>query len=130
MIHSGDQCVAAGRQAGRKKDALRVRGEMVSVDHTEHLINQHPNVAESAITPYRPPEKEASKEDEIVAHIVPKKGETLTPEGFMKWSEENLARFMRPRYVVFRDSLPKTATERIQHFVLKDEGIKGATKLF
>jgi len=46
--------------AGRKKDALRVRGEMVSVDHTEHLINQHPRVAESAITAYRPPEKQAS----------------------------------------------------------------------
>ena len=116
--------------AGRKKDALRVRGEMVSIDHTEHLINQHPKVAESAITAYRPPEKEASKEDEIVAHIVVKRGETLTPEGFHQWSEQNLARFMRPRYVVFRDSLPKTATERIQHFILKDEGIKGTTKLF
>ena len=29
-----------------------------------------------------------------------------------------------------RDSLPKSATERIQHFALKDEGIKGANKLF
>ncbi len=116
--------------AGRKKDALRVRGEMVSVDHTEHLINQHPKIMESAITAYRPPEKEATKEDEIVAHIVVKEGETLTPEEFMSWSEKNLAKFMRPRYVVFRKSLPKTATQRIQHFILKEDGIKGATKLF
>jgi crotonobetaine/carnitine-CoA ligase len=116
--------------AGRKKDALRVRGEMVSIDHTEHLINQHPKIAESAITPYRPPEKEVQKEDEIVAHIVPKKGEILTPEEFHMWSEQNLARFMRPRYIIIRDSLPKTATERIQHFKLKGEGIKEATKLF
>ena len=116
--------------AGRKKDALRVRGEMVSVDHAEHLINQHPKIAESAITPYRPPEKEAMKEDEIVARIVVKSGETLTPEEFKEWSDQNLAKFMRPRYVVFKNSLPKTATERIQHFKLKEEGIKGATKLF
>ncbi len=116
--------------AGRKKNALRVRGEMVSVDHTEHLINQHPKTAESAVTAYRPPEKEASKEDEIVVHIVVKGGETLTPQEFHEWSEKNLAKFMRPKYVVFRDSLPKSATERIQHFALKDEGIKGANRLF
>ncbi len=116
--------------AGRRKDALRVRGEMVSIDYTEHLINQHPKVAESAVTAYRSPEKEASKEDEIVVHIVVKKGDMLTPEEFHEWSEKNLAKFMRPRHVVFRDSLPKTATERIQHFILKEEGIKGATKLF
>ncbi len=116
--------------AGRKKDALRVRGEMVSIDQTEHLINQHPKVAESAITPYRPAEKEATKEDEIVAHIVLKGGEMLPAEEFHLWSEKNLPKFMRPRYVVFRESFPKTATERIQHFKLKDEGIKGATKVF
>ena len=116
--------------AGRKKDALRVRGEMVSVDHTEHLINQHPKIAESAITPYRPPEKESMKEDEIVAHIVLKKGQMMTPEDFKEWSDQNLAKFMRPRYIIFRDSLPKTATERIQHFKLTEEGLKETTKLF
>lgn len=115
---------------GRKKDALRVRGEMVSVDHTEYLINQHPKIAESAIVGYRPAEKEALKEDEIVAHIVVKQGEQLSVREFHEWSEENLARFMRPKYVIFRDSMPKTVTERIQHFVLKEEGTKGTTKLF
>jgi crotonobetaine/carnitine-CoA ligase len=115
---------------GRKKDALRVRGEMVSVEHTEHLINQHPKIAESAITPYRPPEKEATKEDEIVAHVVLVKGAKLSALDFHAWSEKNLPRFMRPRYLVFRSSLPKTATERIQRFILKNEGITGATKLF
>jgi crotonobetaine/carnitine-CoA ligase len=115
---------------GRKKNALRVRGEMVSVEHTEHLVNQHPKIAESAVTGYRPPEKEASREDEIVVHIVARKGETLTATEFHGWSEKNLAKFMRPRYLVFRESLPKSATERIQHFILKDEGIKGANRLF
>jgi acyl-coenzyme A synthetase/AMP-(fatty) acid ligase len=58
------------------------------------------------------------------------KGETLSVQDFYAWSEKNLPPFMTPRYLVFRSSLPKTATERIQHFILKDEGIKGATKLF
>lgn len=116
--------------SGRKKDALRVRGEMVSVEHIELLINGHSGIAESAIVGYRPPEKEKLKEDEIVAHLVLKPDETMSAEKFNVWSEKNLARFMRPKYVVFRESLPKTATNRIQRFKVREEGILGATKLF
>ncbi len=115
---------------GRKKDALRVRGEMVSVEHIEHLISAHPKVAESAIVGYVPPEKAALKEEEIVAHLVLKKGENLTPEEFHLWSEMNLARFMRPRYLVFREKFPKTATERVQRFKIREEGIDKAARLF
>lgn len=115
---------------GRKKDALRVRGEMVSVEHIEHLINRHPAVAESAIVGYRPAEKEALREDEIVAHLVLQPGATLTPGAFQDWARENLARFMMPRYLVFRDALPKTATERAQRFKLRDEGLGNAIRLF
>jgi crotonobetaine/carnitine-CoA ligase len=116
--------------AGRKKDALRVRGEMVSVEHIEHLIHANPKIAESAIVGYRPPEKEALKEDEIVAHLVLQKEAEITPEEFSEWAEENLARFMTPRYLVFREALPKTATERVQRYKLREEGIEKAIKLF
>jgi crotonobetaine/carnitine-CoA ligase len=116
--------------SGRKKDALRVRGEMVSVEHIEHLINAHEKIAESAIVGYVPPEKEALKEEEIVVHIVLKAGEDMTPEEFNEWAQKNLARFMRPRYVLFRKSLPKTATERIQRFKVREEGLEGTTRLF
>jgi crotonobetaine/carnitine-CoA ligase len=115
---------------GRKKDALRVRGEMVSVEHIEHLISGHPKVAESAIVGHVPPEKAALKEEEIVAHLVLKKGERMTADEFHSWSEKNLARFMRPRYIVFREAFPKTATERVQRFKLREEGVGGAIRLF
>lgn len=115
---------------GRKKDALRVRGEMVSVEYIEHLINTHPRIAESAVVAYRPPEKEALKEDEIVAHLVLQKGAHLTAEEFRSWAQANLPRFMSPRYLVFRDSLPKTATERVQRYKLRESGIEHAVKLF
>lgn len=116
--------------AGRKKDALRVRGEMVSVEHIEHLITGNPKVAECAIIGYRPPEKEALKEDEIVVHLVLQEGEQMTPEDFLGWTEKNLARFMRPRYVRFSESLPKTATARVQRYKLREQGIADTIKLF
>ena len=34
-----------------------------------------------------------------------------------------MARFMVPRYVEFRDALPKTGTHRTQKGVLKREGV-------
>lgn len=115
---------------GRKKDALRVRGEMVSVEHIEHLLNGHPKIAENAIVGYIAREKAELMEEEIVAHLVVRKGETLSPAEFHAWSEKNLARFMRPRYIVIREKLPKTATERIQRFKVREEGISGAVKLY
>lgn len=78
----------------------------------------------------RPAEKEALREDEIVAHLVLQPGATLTPGAFQDWARENLARFMMPRYLVFRDALPKTATERAQRFKLRDEGLGNAIRLF
>jgi len=103
---------------------------MVSVEHIEHLINEHARIAESAIVAYRPPEKEELKEDEIVAHIVLKKGGQLSAPDFYERSEKDLARFMRPRYVVLVDSFPKTPTERIQRFRLREEGLKRVVKLY
>jgi crotonobetaine/carnitine-CoA ligase len=100
------------------------------VEHIEHLINAHSKIAESAVIGYVPPEKEALKEEEIVAHLVLKPGVAMTPEEFNTWSQQNLARFMRPKFVVFRPSLPKTATERIQRFKVRAEGIAGAQQLF
>jgi carnitine-CoA ligase len=116
--------------AGRKKDALRVRGEMVSVEHIEHLINAHEKIAESAIVGYRPLEKEALKEDEIIAHIVLQPGMEMDSNEFNQWSQQNLARFMRPKYLVFQKELPKTATARVQRFKLRERRIEDATQLF
>jgi crotonobetaine/carnitine-CoA ligase len=116
--------------AGRKKDALRVRGEMVSVEHMEYLISQNPKVAECAVVGFRPPEKEALKEDEVVAHLVLQPGQKLAPEEFLAWCEKNLAKFMRPKFIVFHDEFPKTATARVQKYKLREDGLKGAIKLF
>jgi len=115
---------------GRLKDALRVRGEMLSVEHVENLINKNPKIAECAIVRYRPSDKIDLKEDEVVAHVVLKDQEKMTDREFAKWAEQNLARFMRPRYLVFRDFLPKTVTDRVQRYKLRDKGLKDAQKLF
>ena len=58
-----------------------------------------------------------------MAAVVLKEGEALAPGDLIRHCEERMARFMVPRYIEFRDALPKTGTHRIQKSVLKREGV-------
>ncbi|WP_456469533.1 AMP-binding protein [Archaeoglobus sp.] len=103
----------------RIKDAIRRRGENISSWELEKAILRHPKIAEVAAIPV-PSEL---GEDEIKVCIVLKPKETMTPEEFMQWCEENLPYFWIPRYVEFKDSLPKTPTQRVEKYKLRAEGI-------
>jgi carnitine-CoA ligase len=103
----------------RKKDALRRRGENISSFEVEEVINSHPKVLESAVLAV-PSEL---GEDEVKAAVVLKEGETMAPEELIGWCEERMAYFAVPRYLQFRDALPKTATLRVEKYKLREEGI-------
>jgi crotonobetaine/carnitine-CoA ligase len=47
-------------------------------------------------------------------------------EEVIEWCENRMAYFMVPRYVQFIEAFPKTATERIEKYKLKEEGIGDA----
>jgi crotonobetaine/carnitine-CoA ligase len=48
---------------------------------------------------------------------------TIDPIEIIEWCEERMAYFMVPRYIEFRTMLPKTATERVEKYKLKQEGV-------
>ena len=103
----------------RKTDSLRRRGENISSWEVEREIDRHPAVLESAV--FGVPSDLG--EDEVMATVVLKEGETLAPEDLIRHCEQRMAGFMVPRYLEFRDALPKTGTQRIQKSVLKQEGV-------
>jgi len=104
----------------RKKDAIRRRGENISAYEVEKVINSHPKVAESAAIAV--PSAEFN-EDEVKIVVVLKEGENLLPEELIAFCEERMAYFMIPRYVEFEENLPKTPTEKVEKYKLKEEGI-------
>ncbi len=55
-------------------------------------------------------------------HRLLRPGQEATPEEILDWCQERMGYFMVPRYVEFRDALPKTATERVQKLELRAEG--------
>ncbi|HSV83139.1 MAG TPA: ATP-dependent acyl-CoA ligase [Ramlibacter sp.] len=103
----------------RKKQALRRRGENISSFEVEAVINAHPAVLESCVVGV-PSEL---GEEEVKAVVVLKAGCALEAEALVRWCEPRMAYFAIPRYLAFRAALPKTPTERVEKYRLKEEGI-------
>lgn len=106
----------------RLKDCIRRRGENISSYEIERVLDSHPAVAESAAIGV-PSEL---GEEEVLVVVVPKEGDVPDPAELIAFCSDRMAGFMVPRYVRFRDELPKTATERVQKFQLREEGFAGA----
>jgi crotonobetaine/carnitine-CoA ligase len=103
----------------RKKDAIRRRGENISSFEVEKVINTYPKVLESAV--FAVPSELG--EDEVKANVVLKPGEDLPPEDLIQHCNERMAYFAVPRYLEFVEELPKTPTNRIEKYRLRELGI-------
>ncbi|MGX6446547.1 AMP-binding protein [Patulibacter sp. S7RM1-6] len=106
----------------RLKDVIRRRGENISSYEVERVVNTHPDVAESAAVGVP---SELGEEDVMIV-VVPRPGGEVDPAALRAHCAEQLAAFMVPRYVLVRDALPKTATQRVQKFELRKAGRAGA----
>ncbi|QIB66065.1 AMP-binding protein [Kineobactrum salinum] len=107
----------------RKKDALRRRGENISSFEVERGVNSHPAVLESAAVAVR----SELGEDEVMICVALRPGSSLTAEALVAHCEQEMAYFMVPRYVRFMQKLPKTPTERVQKYLLREAGVTADT---
>ena len=103
----------------RKTDSLRRRGENISSWEVEREINAHTAVLESAV--FGVPSELG--EDDVMAVVVLQRGASFSAPELIAHCEKRMAAFMVPRYLEFRDELPKTGTHRVQKSVLKREAV-------
>jgi carnitine-CoA ligase len=103
----------------RIKDSIRRRGENISSYMVEKAITDHPKVLECAAVGV----PDELSEEEVMVYIRLKPGEKLIPEELISWCQENMSSFMIPRYVQFVDEFPKTPTQRIQKYKLREQGV-------
>ncbi len=108
---------------GRKTDSMRCGGENVSAMDVETAIDQHDQVLESAAIGVP---SEMGEED-IMAIVVLKNGESLSPEALHSYLQDKLPKFAVPRYIRFVPALPKTGTHRVIKHLLKKDGITADT---
>jgi len=126
-FHTGDilQRDADGfyRFIDRKKDAIRRRGENISSFEVEASVNRHPDVLESAAFGVA---SELGEQDVMVC-VVAKAGHAIDPRHLHAFLRGQMAPFMVPRYLRVMDALPKTATERVEKFRLRETGVTADT---
>ncbi len=108
----------------RIKDAIRRRGENISSFEVESLVNEYPDVLESAAIGV--PSEHG--EDEVKVIVVPREGAEIDPRRMLDFLAPRMPRFMLPRYVEVASDLPKTeATHRTRKHALRDSALNERT---
>jgi carnitine-CoA ligase len=105
----------------RVKDALRRRGENISSFEVEAVLRSHASVADCAVIGVAADEK--AGEDEVMAFLVPRDGQTLDYAAISAWCDSRMPAFMIPRYFDQLQELPRTPTEKVRKKELRERGV-------
>lgn len=103
----------------RKKDMILVSGFNVYPNEVEAVAVQHPGVLEAAVVGV--PDKNSG---EAVMMFVVKKDQALTREELAAFCVKNLTGYKKPKYIEFRDDLPRTNVGKILRRELRDQAVK------
>ena len=118
-FHTGDAAVVhPGGYAeirDRLKDVIISGGENISSVEVEGTLLRHPAVQEAAIVGL--PHQRWGEAPQ--AFVVLREGTSATEAELITFTRDRLAHFKAPHGVTFVDELPKTATGKIQKFVLR-----------
>jgi acyl-CoA synthetase (AMP-forming)/AMP-acid ligase II len=102
----------------RKKNVIRRSGENIAAVEVESVLNRHPAIRQAAVaaTP------DQVRGDEVAAVIIAEQAgaDRQLAEDIVRWSLQQMAYYKAPGWICFVDSLPLTATEKIQRGGLKD----------
>jgi fatty-acyl-CoA synthase len=124
-FHTGDAAVmhpdGYAEIRDRIKDVIISGGENISSVEVEGVLLRHPAVQEVAIVGL-PHEKWGEAPH---AYVVLKSGASATEPELIAHTRDRLAHFKAPHSVTFVQELPKTATGKIQKYVLR----KGAAAI-
>ena len=100
----------------RAKDIIISGGENISSVEVEGVLYKHPSVGDAAVVALAD-----EKWGEVpCAFVELKSGAQVDEQEIIDFCAENMARFKRPKRVVFGE-LPKTATGKIQKNVLREQ---------
>ena len=122
---SGDLAVADAdgfiTLVGRSKEMIVSGGINVYPREIEITLEEHPAVLEC--TAFGVPDERWS--EALVAYIVLRDGQAADADTLLAFCTEQLARYKRPREIVFVDAIPKTPSGKIQKPLLRDAYLDG-----
>lgn len=102
--------------AGRKKETIIVKGQNVHPSDIEDVLFSHPKVAEAVVLGI-PDELRG----EVIGAVVGlKKGEIATEQEIKRFCLEHLSGYKVPKQIIFMDSLPRTASGKIDKASIRE----------
>jgi len=110
----------------RTKETIRRRGENISAYEVEMLVARHPDVQEVAAVPVA----SDLSEDDVMVFVRLREGSTLPHAELIDFCAANMAYFMVPRFVHFVEEIPKTSSEKIEKYKLKQWTIEHRAEIW
>ena len=119
-LHSGDQAEVDGngyyKITGRIKDMIIRGGENIYPREIEEFLYTMDGVLDVQVVGI-PDEKYG---EVIGAFIIRKEGADITEEDVVDFTRSRIAPYKKPKYVIFVDSYPMTASGKIQKYKLRE----------
>ena len=110
----------------RKKDAIRRRGENISAFEVERVVLDHPQVAEVAAYAVQ----SDLSEEEVCLSVVAREGATLDLPELIRFCIKHMPAYMVPRFVQVAQQLPKTLTQRVEKYKLREWAANNRERLW
>jgi len=102
---------------GRKKEMIKVAGQIVYAPEVEAAFYKNENIAEAAVIGV--PDK--MRGEAVKAVVVLKEGAAATVDDLRYFAKEHLAHFKVPQFIEIRRELPKNRTGKIDKSILQKE---------
>ncbi len=99
---------------GRLDQQVKIRGFRIEIGEIEALLSEHPDVREVVVLV----RELALGEKRLVAYVVPHERCALSSSGFRGFLEERLPEHMVPSFFILLESLPLTASGKIDRRAL------------
>jgi acyl-coenzyme A synthetase/AMP-(fatty) acid ligase/acyl carrier protein len=99
---------------GRTDRQIKVRGHRIEPETLEQLLNQHEDVADTAVTT----QPDSQSNLQIVAYIIPQNGTTPDQQALISYLRQQLPAYMIPAAFVPVDNFPKTSNGKINYRAL------------
>lgn len=106
---------------GRMDDMMVVSGENIYPQQVEEAIMRNPKVLDCIVTSI----PDSVRGQAVVAYVIPKDN-ALTIEELREFCNNSpiLSMYKRPRYYAFTDKIPRTATGKKQHNLMKKKALE------
>ncbi|MCA9728161.1 MAG: long-chain fatty acid--CoA ligase, partial [Candidatus Eisenbacteria bacterium] len=105
------------RIVGRQKDMIKASGFNVYPDEVDHVLSDHPAVAESCTIGI----PDEHRGETVKSFVVRAPGSPVTAEELLAHCREHLAAYKVPREIEFREDLPRSAALKLLRRQLRAE---------